>query len=247
MLLRLLVDAIKRGWRDANGSFNKLTIEKKILSVLNQKLGSEKNYSHYKNRMKILKARYQSYVDLFRHSSGFGWDPVTKKFTASNEVWNDYFKGHSNQSHLRDNSFEDYEDLNLIFGSNTATGKNAIGLSDSSAQPSETHDMNPLEEDQGATYHHQVHEDVSFSSLVTEISNQVFGILQQRWKQEAEEKQAEEKINCVWDAIKEIPDLEDDVRYDAMTKVHELGMKAGFAKMSITERFGWIKRHVYKS
>ncbi|CAH2061425.1 unnamed protein product, partial [Thlaspi arvense] len=128
MLLRLLVDAIKRGWRDANGSFNKLTIEKKILSVLNQKIGSEKNYSHYKNRMKILKTRYQR---------------------------------HSNQSHLRDNSFKDYEDLNLIFGSNTATGKNDIGLSDSSAQPSETHDMNPLEEDQGATYHHQVHEDVT--------------------------------------------------------------------------------------
>ena len=26
------------------------------------------------------------------HSSGFGWDATTKKFTAPEEVWEDYFK-----------------------------------------------------------------------------------------------------------------------------------------------------------
>ena len=25
-------------------------------------------------------------------NSGFGWDPITKKFTASDEVWEEYFK-----------------------------------------------------------------------------------------------------------------------------------------------------------
>ncbi|KAK1399898.1 hypothetical protein POM88_009761 [Heracleum sosnowskyi] len=38
-LLNLMVDAAKRGWRDSNGLFTKVTVEKKILHVLNEKLG----------------------------------------------------------------------------------------------------------------------------------------------------------------------------------------------------------------
>nr|XP_017221751.1 PREDICTED: uncharacterized protein At2g29880-like [Daucus carota subsp. sativus] len=64
-LLNLMVDAAKRGWRDSNGLFTKVTVEKKILPILNEKM-------------------------LF--NSGFGWDPITKKFTAPNEVWEEYFK-----------------------------------------------------------------------------------------------------------------------------------------------------------
>ncbi|KAK9113519.1 hypothetical protein Syun_020316 [Stephania yunnanensis] len=30
--------------------------------------------------------------ELMRCNSRFGWDPVTKKFTVSDEVWDEYFK-----------------------------------------------------------------------------------------------------------------------------------------------------------
>ncbi|EOA28438.1 hypothetical protein CARUB_v10024645mg [Capsella rubella] len=83
--------------------------------------GTTKTCSNYKNK---------SFVDLLSYSLRFGWDPETKKFTARQVVWDDYFKGHSKSKHLRDDSFEDFEDLDKIFGNKIATGKNVIGLGD---------------------------------------------------------------------------------------------------------------------
>ncbi|KAL1189885.1 hypothetical protein V5N11_026896 [Cardamine amara subsp. amara] len=80
-----------------------------------------------------------------------------------------------------------------------------------------------------------------------EIGNQIFGMIQKRWEKEAEDnKEAEDKANNVWDAIKEIPDLDEDLRYEAMTLVHSLGIKSGFVNMSIAERNGWIQRSLRK-
>lgn len=90
-LLKLMVDAATRGWRDSNGVLSKITVEKNILPQLNQKLGIEKTYAQYKSRVKWFKNQYNKYSKLMRHNSGFGWDHVTKKFTASDEVWDDYF------------------------------------------------------------------------------------------------------------------------------------------------------------
>ncbi|CAF2152508.1 unnamed protein product, partial [Brassica napus] len=83
---------------------------------------------------------------------------------------------------------------------------------------------------------------------VTEITSQIFGMIQKRWEKEAEEKEAEDKANNVWDANNEIPDLDDDLRYEAMTLVHSLGMKSGFVKMSVQcidkglKCYGWFFR-----
>ncbi|KAL1191296.1 hypothetical protein V5N11_008297 [Cardamine amara subsp. amara] len=63
-LINLLLDGVAQGWRDVNGVFSKFTVERRILPALNQTQG---------------------------FSSGFGWDPNTKRFTASNEVWDNYF------------------------------------------------------------------------------------------------------------------------------------------------------------
>ena len=92
LLLRLLVDAINQGFRDASGKFNKLTVESRILTTLQKEVGSKKTYGQYKNRMKILKGRYQVFADFLRCSSGFGWDSETKKFTADDEVWKVYLQ-----------------------------------------------------------------------------------------------------------------------------------------------------------
>lgn len=91
-LKHLLVDGIRRGWRDSNGSLTKRIIETKVLPILNKQLGCNKTHKHYLNRMKSLKREYQSYSDLLRFSSGFGWDPITKQFTAPDEVWEEYLK-----------------------------------------------------------------------------------------------------------------------------------------------------------
>ncbi|XP_042458488.1 uncharacterized protein At2g29880-like [Zingiber officinale] len=129
-LLRLMVDAAMRGWRDRNGVLNKRTVEIKILPTLNAKLGCEKSFAQYQSHLKWFKQRYNNYCKLMRHSSGFGWDSMTKKFTASDEVWEDYFKSHPKHEHYQTDTFEDYEDLRLVVGNGTATGKYAIGLGD---------------------------------------------------------------------------------------------------------------------
>ncbi|XP_009139406.2 uncharacterized protein At2g29880 isoform X2 [Brassica rapa] len=278
LLLRLLVDAINQGFRDASGKFNKLTVESRILTTLQQEVGSKKTYGQYKNRMKILKGRYQVFADFLRCSSGFGWDSETKKFTADDEVWKVYLQAHPNNKYLRDDSFEDFEELRTIFEQNTATGQNAVGLGDSVDAGSyqfeeneKTNDNNFVHviDEGGGIEHQQTYEPSSRKSIgeklshrkkartdsynservceeVTEISSQIFDMIQKRWVKEAEEKEAEDKANNVWDAIKEIPDLDDDLRYEAMTLVHTLGMKSGFVNMSITDRCGWIKRNLRK-
>ncbi|KAG5374553.1 hypothetical protein IGI04_039149 [Brassica rapa subsp. trilocularis] len=261
LLLRLLVDAINQGFRDASGKFNKLTVESRILTTLQKEVGSKKTYGQYKNRMKILKGRYQVFADFLRCSSGFGWDSETKKFTADDEVWKVYLQAHPNNKYLRDDSFEDFEELRTIFEQNTATGQNAVGLGDSVDAGSYQFEENEKTNDNdfvhvidegGGIEHQQTCEPSSRKSIGEKLSHRkkartdAYNSERKRWVKEAEEKEAEDKANNVWDAIKEIPDLDDDLRYEAMTLVHTLGMKSGFVNMSITDRCGWIKRNLRK-
>lgn len=60
MLIRLLVDGIKQGWRDKNGSMSKMTVEKKILPNLNATLGCHKTHKHYLSKIKSLKNLFQT-------------------------------------------------------------------------------------------------------------------------------------------------------------------------------------------
>jgi len=92
LLVQLLVEGINNNWRDSNGTISKLTVETKFMPEINKEFCRSKNYNHYLSRMKYLKIQYQSCLDLQRFSSGFGWDPLTKRFTASDEVWSDYLK-----------------------------------------------------------------------------------------------------------------------------------------------------------
>ncbi|KAI9178135.1 hypothetical protein LWI28_023107 [Acer negundo] len=63
-------------------------------------------------------------------SSGFGWDAIRKKFIAPEEVWEDYFKSHPTYRGLHNKNCDDYEDLQILIGNATATGKNSLGLGD---------------------------------------------------------------------------------------------------------------------
>ncbi|BBG99306.1 hypothetical protein Prudu_008948 [Prunus dulcis] len=120
MLLQLMVDAASCGWCDANGMLSKATVETKILPKINEKL----------SRLKHFKREYQKYSQLIRHSFGFGWDPTTKKFTAPEEVWKDYFKSHPKDTNIQTKTCEDYEDLQIIIGNATTIGRNSLGLGD---------------------------------------------------------------------------------------------------------------------
>ncbi|XP_019085973.1 PREDICTED: uncharacterized protein At2g29880-like [Camelina sativa] len=294
MLIRLLTEGINQGWRDTSGCISKMTVEKKILPALNSALQCEKTYNNYQSKWKNLKNRYNSMLELIRFSSRFGWDPVTKKFTAPNHVWDDYEKAHPRQKSMRDETFEDYEDLQLIFDVGLATGKNAVGLGDDTdaetfgvkdnapcelysslfghldgSQASGSRDssmpqskggqrdkQNPKKraksgdgEDSGNSNPSMdsIRMEKTFTEMI-EVSNQVVSLIQQReerQQREANSREAEKKKNNLWEAIKEISDLEENDRYDTLNEILKSGMKEVFISMSIEERMCWIRRNVY--
>ncbi|CAI9778277.1 unnamed protein product [Fraxinus pennsylvanica] len=131
-LLELMVDAVNHGWFNSNGVLSKQTVEKKILPALNEKLGCQKNYAMYRSPLSWFKQQYHKYSELMQYNSGFGWHSITKKFTASDEVWDNYFESRPKQRHLRIDTFPDYEDLRIAVGNATATRRNSISSGDES-------------------------------------------------------------------------------------------------------------------
>ncbi|KAK0577468.1 hypothetical protein LWI29_033331 [Acer saccharum] len=129
-LLKLMVDAATHGWRDSNGLLSKISVERKILSALNEKLGCQRTYPQYLSHLKWFNQRYNNFYQLMRHSSRFGWDHITKKFTASHEVWEYYLKSHPTHRNYRTNTFTDYEDMRIAIGNGTDVGRHSIGLED---------------------------------------------------------------------------------------------------------------------
>lgn len=183
---------------------------------------------------------------------------------------------------MRNESFEDFEDLRMIFGSNTATGLNAVGLGDTvDADSYQVGENDGIMDDMDRIPYAEKSVHDVFSSIeknrleklpqrkkartdafnsnkafdevntVQEFDNQILGMIQRRWEKETEEKEteekeAEDKAENVWEAITKILDLTIDLRYEAMTLVHSLGMKSGFVHMSIADRKGWIIRNLRK-
>ncbi|KAK3205297.1 hypothetical protein Dsin_019343 [Dipteronia sinensis] len=121
LLLGLLVEAMKNGLRNANGSLSKLNVENFILPRLNAKTRFPKTYSNYLSRMKWFKNQYNKINELIRNNSGFGWDPIGKKVTASDE-------SHPSHKKLGTECNVDYEDLQLAVKVGTATGNDSMAL-----------------------------------------------------------------------------------------------------------------------
>ncbi|XP_057803462.1 uncharacterized protein At2g29880-like [Salvia miltiorrhiza] len=128
VLLEILVESAKRGWRDNSGIFSKATVEERILPVFNKRLGCNKTYNHYLSRIKWFKTRWTAYSTLMKFNSGFGYDNTAKKFTASDEVWDAYCQAHPKDAYLRHGNCSDYEDLEIAVGNGVAVGRNSIGL-----------------------------------------------------------------------------------------------------------------------
>ncbi|KAI9161162.1 hypothetical protein LWI28_015014 [Acer negundo] len=90
LLLGLLAKAMEYGLDDANGSLSKLNVENFILPRLNAKTRFPKTYSNYLSLMIWFKNQYNNINELMCNNFGFGWDPVGKKVTASDNVWEEY-------------------------------------------------------------------------------------------------------------------------------------------------------------
>ncbi|ESQ50282.1 hypothetical protein EUTSA_v10002177mg [Eutrema salsugineum] len=177
--------------------------------------------------------------------------------------WRDSM-GHPNHEYMRSNTFEDFEDLQIIFESAIAKGNNVFGLGgDSNAatfevendvQEREDVHMENVCEANERSYetpkeklpsrkrvktHGNPSESINHGDrsekVITEtigVSTNLINLIQQReerHQREEEVRETEKKKNNVWDAIKEIPNLEEYIDV--------------FVCMSIEERLGWILRN----
>ncbi|KAL0843335.1 hypothetical protein Bca101_016580 [Brassica carinata] len=185
---------------------------------------------------------------------------------------------HPKQKNLRSDTFEFFEDLQIIFGQGVATRKNAVGLGDGtdartykvgeSSNEENWNDVDNIYEFDASTRDHELSEQYATFDYQTvpesrtekfqpkkrarskrgasqkdenpamAVSTQILNIIQQR--EERQQKEASERKINVWDAIKEISDLEERIRFKALTQIYHLGIQDVFVKMSVEERLGWI-------
>ncbi|KAG6492515.1 hypothetical protein ZIOFF_047478 [Zingiber officinale] len=201
--------------------------------------------------------------------------------SSSDEVWEDYFKSHPKHEHYRTDTFEDYEDLRLVVGNGTATGKYTIGLGDDTdARTFETEEnggTNLLDDyvfdhnsgefiqsnRQESSYQPLFSEDLASPLPSQPMSSEVPQATRKRDRSEFEAKsstsknidldvlnrlsytieKASSKIELVgvandnyWDAIKQVPNLDNRTRYKALDWLNTRAKKVAFLKMTIEER-----------
>ncbi|XP_074347016.1 uncharacterized protein At2g29880-like [Apium graveolens] len=223
-LLNLMVDAAKRGWRDSNGLFTKVTVEKKILPVLNEKLGCQKTHPQYLSHLKWFKARYTNYLKLMMFNSGFGWDPITKKFTAPNKVWEEYFK------------WETVYDLVYDYNTEAYTPDD---FQDPLTQPSESINLDapppPTLKCKRSEFEGNFSSSANASHPddIMQISHSVEKMV------EAVKSFNNDDCSC-WDLIKDLPYLDQLTRFKALKLLNTRAKKMEFVKMTPDEGYAWI-------
>ncbi|XP_060673271.1 uncharacterized protein At2g29880-like [Ziziphus jujuba] len=252
MLLELMVDAANRGWRDNNGVFSKLTVESKILPKLNEALGCNKNYTKYQSRLKWFKTHYQTFSQLMCFNSGFGWDATTQRFTATDEIWDNYFK-----VRIDDYVYDEINEVYVPTQLDPSCQAPSPGHNEPSMSEFDTNLEVPMENvvqrkrtrneyegntrsfDQNATrvdlLEKLSHGLDSIGKIATKIRG-MYNLMEKREKAISEK----EKKNDIWNAIKETPNLDNIGRYKALALIQKMGVKDAFLKMLPEERLEWI-------
>ncbi|KAL2584945.1 hypothetical protein AAZX31_14G176800 [Glycine max] len=261
-LLHLLVDAMNRGLRDANGSLSKQNVERIILPQLNAKTKFPKTYSHYLSQMKWFRNQYNMMSTLMRNNSGFGWDPIGKTFTAHEDVWKDYLKSHPSHSKLRGKSMVDYEYLKIVVGGGVSSRNNSIsvdpddtdattfepenrtvGIEEFSYDPnSDTfitpNNYEPAYQPPSPNQPSNVLENLSVGIGTIAVNfEKISNMMEKREKDRDRDRELE---GIIWDVIKEIPNLDDITRFKTAELLNTKAKKDFFLKMSPEERSSWI-------
>lgn len=90
IFIRILHEHVKMGDLDSKTTFNK-----KIWSVIDDKLFAETNRRFTEPKLKSkfnrLRKKHREFSDLIKHP-GFDWNPVTNTITAPDSVWAAYVK-----------------------------------------------------------------------------------------------------------------------------------------------------------
>ncbi|RWR94158.1 putative nuclease HARBI1 [Cinnamomum micranthum f. kanehirae] len=88
-LTNVLIEQITLGRKDGIGFTSEgwREIERKI----KEKFGDAYNKAKIRNYLRTVKSHY-NHIKILMGLSGFGWDDITKRVTAKDQIWDDYLK-----------------------------------------------------------------------------------------------------------------------------------------------------------
>ncbi|KAM7507961.1 hypothetical protein LguiA_018414 [Lonicera macranthoides] len=152
VLITTLVDHVLSKGRKVDNAFKSEELAPLITQV-HEKCDVAVAEKNVRFRLKTLRKECVELYTLFQ-ISGFGWDENTGRITADPSVWDEYTKANPNLSKLRGKVCPYYLELEILFGSDTATGDRAVSghdipqMSGSNANDDISLDENELEEDE---------------------------------------------------------------------------------------------------
>ncbi|KAH9659583.1 hypothetical protein KPL70_023902 [Citrus sinensis] len=127
IFIRILHEHVKMGDLDSKTTFNK-----KIWSVIDDKLFAETNRRFTEPKLKSkfnrLRKKHREFSDLIKHP-GFDWNPVTNIVIAPNSLWANYAKKVPGVKPYRKKGLEHFHMLGEIFSTTTATSHTHVTLS----------------------------------------------------------------------------------------------------------------------
>ncbi|KAL2483216.1 uncharacterized protein Fot_44660 [Forsythia ovata] len=119
-----LVNQVLVGQKRSDNDFTSFQISKAMESV-KQGCGMVVTEKNVRSRLKTLKREYAEVSQLLS-ISGFGWDAETGRITADSLAWDELEKGKLDFGKWRSKLYRRYDDIECIFGNDTATGDRAV-------------------------------------------------------------------------------------------------------------------------
>ncbi|KAL2518707.1 Myb DNA-bind 3 domain-containing protein [Abeliophyllum distichum] len=119
-----LVNEVLAGHKRSDNGFTAVQISKAIESVKNG-CGIVVSDKNVRERLKTLKREYAEVSQLLS-TSVFGWDAESGRITADSIAWDDLVKGKPDFGKWRTKLCRRYDDMECIFGNDTATGDRAV-------------------------------------------------------------------------------------------------------------------------
>lgn len=125
-LIDILVNEVRRGKRAENG-FKKDSWTL-ATNVLNEKYGLGLSLTQVKNKINMIKKKYDVFLAL-KNNSGFGWDGENQMPTAPIDVWARYLNAHPTAREFSEKPLKNFLELEELFSGVRATGEYAVTAS----------------------------------------------------------------------------------------------------------------------
>ncbi|KAL2534124.1 Myb DNA-bind 3 domain-containing protein [Abeliophyllum distichum] len=123
-MIAALVNEVLAGHKRSDNGFTSFQVSKAIESV-QRGCGVVVSDKNVRSRLKTLKKEYAEVSQLLS-ISGFGWEAESGRITTDSLAWDELVKGKPDFGKWRTKLYRRYDEMESIFGNDTATGDRAV-------------------------------------------------------------------------------------------------------------------------